>query len=534
MVSRTEELIRLTRYRESMSGRPGVWLVAMATLTVACSSSHRPGERSATDLVAFVAGTSVFGPPTEFVPSDLPDIRATGMFPVRPPAECEVAMIANGEDSFAMRMQLLAAAKHTIRIQALIFTGDEAGLRVAEVLKQKKLQGVDVRVIVDGASNVSLQTQWMYFDLKQHGIEVEGFEALGLQLVNELPVPFVSSRQDPNKRYHEKVWIVDAGTPDAQAVMGGLNIANEYFRVDPANVPRYWRDQDVVVRGTVLADLTTMFDRNFTHFKDLKAQRGGLTDTVWDATRGIIDRTGAPTIPVTQREDLKSAVAALEARHAPRDFQPARCRFFQSRPRLHESYIQQAYLKLLDTAKREVLIANAYFVPTPSIKLALQRAALRCVRVVVLTNGAETSDTPGMNLLGRGHYAELLAVNATTRVKACPNRDAGMEIWEWRGMAAGDARQTQGLIHAKFAVVDRTLSLVGSYNLDPRSERLNSESAIVFDNPLLSDQLAKTFVEKDLVPSRRITAEEAAKFEKPETILERYKKELAALFEDQL
>jgi putative cardiolipin synthase len=353
-------------------------------------------------------------------------------------------------------------------------------------------------------------------------------------MVHEIPVPFVSSNQDPNKRYHEKVWIVDAGTPNAQAVIGGLNIANEYFRVDPANVPRYWRDQDVVVRGAVLADVTTMFDRNFAHFKQMKADRGGMTDAAWEATRAILRRTGTPAISFTQREDLRRTVAAFEVRPASRDFKAARCRWFQSRPRLRESYIQQAYLKLLDGAKREVLIANAYFVPTPSIKLALQRAALRCVRVVVLTNGAETSDTPGMNLLGRGHYADLLEVNTSARIKACPNRDAGMEIWEWRGQRAGDPRPTQGLMHSKFAVVDRTLSLVGSYNLDPRSERLNSESAIVYENPELTEQLARTFLDQDLATSRRISTEEAVRFERPDAILQRFKKELAGLFEDQL
>jgi phosphatidylserine/phosphatidylglycerophosphate/cardiolipin synthase-like enzyme len=501
---------------------------------LSCASPQRANQRSARWLIDFVAGTSVFGPASEFDPSDMADVRASGMFRVRPPAECEVAVLPGGEDSFATRMHLLASAKRTIRIQALIFTGDESGLRVAEVLKQKKQQGVDVRVIVDGVSNSQLQTQWMYFDLKQHGIEVEGYEAIGMQILNELPIPFVPSTDDPNKRYHEKAWIVDAGTPDAQAVMGGLNIANEYFRVDPANVKRYWRDQDVVVRGAVIADLTTMFDRNFTYFKKLKALRGGLTDAAWDATRAVMSTTGTRDLSFTQRDDLKQSVATLEARPPTTDFQHARCRLLQSRPRLHESYIQQAYLKLLDMAKQEVLIANAYFVPTPSIKLALQRAAMRCVRVVVLTNGPETSDTPGMSLLGRGHYADLLAVNTTAQVKACPNRDAGMEIWEWRGQAAGDAKQTQGLIHAKYAVVDRIVSLVGSYNLDPRSERLNSESAIVHENPKLTETLARTFLDHDLVPSRRITAAEAARFEHPDAIMQRFKKEFAGLFEDHL
>ncbi|HEU0031892.1 MAG TPA: phosphatidylserine/phosphatidylglycerophosphate/cardiolipin synthase family protein [Kofleriaceae bacterium] len=507
-------------------------LAVAGVLSSSCgsSSSHpRPWTR---ELIAKIERSSVFG--SEFVASDLEDVGARGLFPARAPSECEVAILPGGEDSFAARMQMLAAAKHSVRIEALIFTGDESGLRVAEVLKQKKQQGLDVRVIVDGLSNSSMQTQWMYFDLKQHGIEVEGYEALGLQVVNEVPVPLATTHQDPNKRYHEKLWIIDAGTPNAQAVMGGLNIANEYFRVDPTNVPRYWRDQDVAVRGAVLADLTATFERNYDHFKQIKASRGGLTDKAWEATRKILQKVGAPKLDFSLREDLVRTVHALESRMMPREFQPARCRFFQSRPRLHESYIQQAYFKLLGNAKREVLIANAYFVPTPAMRIAIEHAALRCVRVVVLTNGAETSDTPGMSLLGRAHYRELLAVNRDRRLAACPNRDAGVELWEWQGKAPGDAKQTQGLLHAKFAVADRELALVGSFNLDPRSERLNSESAIVFESATLAAQLARTFVERDLQTSRRISAEEAETFDKPATVIERFKKDFAGLFEDQL
>ena len=503
------------------------------TVAFACGGpSKQSRELTARELWARMEGTSVFGPTNEFVASDLPDVKATGMFATRAPAECEVAIIAGGEDSFAARMQLLAGARKSIRLQALIFTGDESGLRIAEVLKQKKQAGVDVKVIVDGVNNPSLQTQWMYFDLKQHGIEVEGYEALGLQLVNEIPLPLATPHYDPglaNKRYHEKLWIVDAGTPEAQAVMGGLNIANEYFRVDPSNISRYWRDQDVAVRGAVLADLTATFDRNYAHFKDLKARRGGLTDAAWTATRKILERVGQPTISFKRRDELVRAITELEARPAPRAYEPARCRFFQSRPRLHETFIQQAYLKLLAGAKQEVLIENAYFVPTIATRIAIEKTARNCVRVVILTNGYETNDTPGMSLLGRGYYAELLAVNA--ELAHCPNRDAGVEIWEWHGREPGTDRQSQGLLHAKFAIVDRRLALVGSYNLDPRSERLNSESAIVFENTALAGQLW-TLVERDLATARRITTAEAATFEKPAAILQRFKKELAGLFED--
>src|SRR6185312_10593721 len=97
----------------------------------ACGSPGRQ-ELSARQLVAFVDGTSVFGPQREFVTSDFKDVGATGLFPARPASDCEIAVLSGGEDSFAVRMALLARAKHTIRIEALIYTGDESGLRVAE------------------------------------------------------------------------------------------------------------------------------------------------------------------------------------------------------------------------------------------------------------------------------------------------------------------------------------------------------------------------------------------------------------------
>ena len=136
-----------------------------------------------------------------------------------------------------------------------MFKGDETGLRIAEILKQKKAAGLDVRVIVDAFSNPWLQTQWMYFDLKQNGIEVEGYEAIALQWLNEVPVPKLVPHTDPDaldKRFHEKMWIIDGETEQGVAITGGLNIGNEYFRADPDDPGRTWRDQDIVVRGVIV------------------------------------------------------------------------------------------------------------------------------------------------------------------------------------------------------------------------------------------------------------------------------------------
>jgi putative cardiolipin synthase len=331
------------------------------------------------------------------------------------------------------------------------------------------------------------------------------------------------------------MWIIDGETEDALAVTGGLNIGNEYFRVDSAHPDRYWRDQDVVLRGSIVGDLVAAFDRNFEYFVAVKRSRGIFdTNLYWDTTRKVLDHTGKVPITFHTEPALQARVAALEDRRPSLQFRPSTCRFFQNRPRLKETYIQQAYLKLIERAEHEVLIANAYFVPTPTIIQALKDAARRCVSVRLISNSPETNDLPEITLVGRGYYKDLLAVNETPEVARCARPDAGLHIWEWVGQAADEPTRGQGTMHSKFAVIDQARGLVGSYNLDPRSEKLNSETAVVFLEPESARQLRRTFLENDLNYSREVTPEQAAGFEAPDDVIERFRKSLGHLFEQHL
>lgn len=479
---------------------------------------------------------SPFGPAGEFIGSPFEDIGLSGLFDVHPPASCRIAVLPNGDASFAARVQALKNADTSVRIQALIFTGDEAGLYIAGILKEKKAQGLDVRVIVDAVSNPGVQTQWMYFDLKQNHIEVEGYEALYLEWLNEIPLArhdAPDNTTDPNRRYHEKMWIIDGETDHGVAITGGLNIANEYFRIDPEDPGHYWRDQDVVVQGDAVKDMVTTFERNFEYFKKIKASRGIFnTDMYWEATRNVLDVTGRLPIDVTTDERLNRNVRELSERKPDLQYEEARCRFFQNRPRFGETFIEQAYRKSIKGAEKEILIANAYFVPSEAFIDIVKDAARRCVNVIILTNSPETNDLPMLNIVGRRYYGEILAVNTEPVVQACDG--GGVQIWEWQGRRTGAAGITDGTIHAKYAVFDRRISLVGSYNLDPRSRSLNSETAIVFENPILSGYLAKSFYENDLDFSRQITLEESRAFPDSTGVIYQLEKELGILVEDLL
>ena len=300
-----------------------------------------------------VQGTP-FGPARQFVGSPYEEIGFSGLFDVHSAETCRIAVLPNGDDSFAARIQALENADTSVRIQALVFTGDESGLYITELLKAKKARGLDVRVIVDAMSNPGPQTQWMYFDLKQNGIEVEGYETFYLQWLNEMPVTShdaADKTTDPNKRFHEKMWIIDGETDHAVAVVGGLNIANEYFRIDPQNPSRYWRDQDVIVRGAVVKDMVAAFDRNFEYFLKVKESRGIFnTNIYWGATRDVFEKTGKIDMKHVTDERLNENVRKMADKKLDLKYENAKCRFFQNRPRFGETFIEQAYLKSIKAA----------------------------------------------------------------------------------------------------------------------------------------------------------------------------------------
>jgi cardiolipin synthase len=119
----------------------------------------------------------------------------------------------------------------------------------------------------------------------------------------------------------------------------------------------------------------------------------------------------------------------------------------------NRSRIEQTYRQAIGQAHHEVLIANAYFMPGRKLRHALEHAAQRGVRVVLLLQGRYEYF---MQFHGaRAVYGSLLA--------------AGVEIHEYQG----------GLLHAKVAVVDSVWATVGSSNLEPLSLLLAREANVV-------------------------------------------------------
>ncbi len=135
------------------------------------------------------------------------------------------------------------------------------------------------------------------------------------------------------------------------------------------------------------------------------------------------------------------------------------------------------YAWLADHAEESLELTDAYFVAPPLVTDALMRAARRGVHVRLLLPGR--NNHPIIGLAARRIYAPLL--------------DAGAEIHEWDGV----------MLHAKTAVADGVITIVGSSNLDPLSLRRNYELNVLVGDPAIGSRMRELFA-ADLLDATRV------------------------------
>jgi len=117
------------------------FLLALSLITLFSCASTRSTDQGPTAPRSAVQASTIqgtaFGPTQEFIGSPYAEVGHNGLFDVYPAETCPIAVLPNGDDYFAARIQALKNADTSIRIQALIFTGDESGLYITELLKKK-------------------------------------------------------------------------------------------------------------------------------------------------------------------------------------------------------------------------------------------------------------------------------------------------------------------------------------------------------------------------------------------------------------
>jgi putative cardiolipin synthase len=159
------------------------------------------------------------------------------------------------------------------------------------------------------------------------------------------------------------------------------------------------------------------------------------------------------------------------------------------------SVIANRLRELAEAANTDILIESAYFIVTDETLELVEQLIDRDVRIAALTNSLSTTDV-------------WLIHSGYTRNREEVIR-SGVKLYEFRPDAAScmrlvesdhhDCKDFKFSLHAKSVVFDRRLVFVGSFNLNPRSRLLNTETALIVHSPVLAEQIARD-IEENLQP----------------------------------
>jgi phosphatidylserine/phosphatidylglycerophosphate/cardiolipin synthase-like enzyme len=166
-------------------------------------------------------------------------------------------------------------------------------------------------------------------------------------------------------------------------------------------------------------------------------------------------------------------------------------------------------LNLMGAARKEVLIISPYFVPGPEMMKVFAEMRARGVAIRVLTNSLASNDAPAAHA-GYGRYRrDLLALGielhemradpATSLVgQTASGRNRGGSgslggsngaSFAWLGSGIGGSKggTSRASLHAKAVIIDRRVAVIGSMNLDLRSQRQNSEVAMLIRSAAVAE-----------------------------------------------
>lgn len=344
-----------------------------------------------------------------------------------------IQLLRNGSAYFPALATAIAQAKQTIYLQTYIFEVDAAGNQIADALKAAAQRGVIVRVLLDGFGCKDMPSDF-----------VTAFKKAGVQVMFYRPkISPWTFKKNRLRRLHRKVAVID----EKIGFVGGINI------IDDSNVPNHLPprvDYAVRVEGALLPSMAASMQKLWRRIKLTHLQALSL-DTKTGSQSAFINKKGVKAAFVL-RDNL-----------------------------LHRRDIETAYLKAINAAKSEIIIANAYFLPGRRFRQALIKAAKRGVKVELL-------------LQGRMEYFLMLATHAFYTVFL----KSGITIFEYR----------KSYMHCKVAVIDGSWATIGSSNIDPFSMLLAREANIVVQDATFASELRSEIRQSIQQESVQVLAQE--------------------------
>jgi putative cardiolipin synthase len=420
------------------------------------------------------------------------------------PAMTGFRLMPIGFSSLDARVELARRATHSLDVQYYLIANDRTGRLFMRNLRDAALRGVRVRLLVDDLYTAGGDEMFL---------GLAAFPNVEVRLFN----PFCCARrsiagkftaslgdfQRVNRRMHNKLYIADG----VVAVMGGRNIADEYFTRSPTS---NFVDMDVLVVGGAVQRLRSIFDAYWNSDQAYPVETiVAVTGERVDLQRGfdhlVEDGEQMTSIPVPMVDMLGHRPLGRDLDAGPLQLEWGTAVAFSDRPdKINATTVEaaramSAQMNIMDrvsTSKRSVVISSPYFVPGQSGVRAFGDLTRRDVKVAILTNSLAANDVPLVHTGYARYRVDLLRT--------------GVELYELSPtrMIRNDESlvpaMSLGRLHAKAAVIDESIVYIGSVNLDPRSDSINTELGLLADCPALARQVIEVIAASQRGSSYRL------------------------------
>jgi len=402
--------------------------------------------------------------------------------------------LADPLEAFAARVLLIRSAERSLDLQYYIWHDDLTGRLLLEELHRAVGRGVRVRLLLD--------------DNGIHGLDaalaaLQAHPLAEVRLFNPFPnrrfkaLGYLTDFRRLNRRMHNKALIADTQA----MIVGGRNIGDTYFGADRT---LEFADLDVLVAGPVVADTAAAFDTYWNH--RLSYGLEALVPLPAQPARPARPEPPAPEDASVQRYldavrqtplagqlggQLGGQLAGPQAglRMA---LEWAPTELVVDPPDKADDELEPARLlaarlaAALGRPARELDLVAPYLVPGSVGTEALSRLSREGVRLRLVTNSLAATDVAAVHAGYARRRKDLLRAGVNLHeLKADPGASAARPGRDWRWGSSASS------LHAKVFTVDRERVFVGSFNLDPRSLRLNTEMGLVIRSPVLARTISE-------------------------------------------
>jgi phosphatidylserine/phosphatidylglycerophosphate/cardiolipin synthase-like enzyme len=257
---------------------------------------------------------------------------------------------------------------------------------------------------------------------------------------------------------HDKMLIIDG----QKAVLGGRNIEDTYFDRATKN----YDDRDIYVKGEMANKASAYFNNlweadHLTNFSPKKVKGNKGAETLDQIETNFFTKSLKSSFDLAAWEMGATEVQNVELLHDP--IAAKKTKMIGTAEGLYN---------LINNAQTSVLIDSPYLIFTKELKAVLKNAIARGVKVRILTNSLKSTDALLPQAAYIGQRKKMVRM--------------GIELYEYFG---------EDSFHAKSMVIDNKIAAIGSFNFDPRSQNLNTETMAVIHDENVATALTKSMDE---------------------------------------